>query len=250
MNRFVLIFLSGVFGVAVCHATLVDDLLEIYDSVQTISCEVHREIEAPSGKVRMLSRVYYEKPDKIHVDNSTPLKRRYICDGEKMFYYIDGDPKGFSCPVAELNKEWLISLRKVPATPMDILLMLKEAPETDLESTERGNVRKGYQSENLFAVLSLDDYGRLVRVEFFKTREMKYRTAQYEYENFKQYGEKLWIPLLHKTILDMDGVKRTETTRISGIEVNRKIPEHLFVPAPFFKGVEFVDSFKKIYESR
>ena len=46
----------------------------------------------------------------------------------------------------------------------------------------------------------------------------------------------------------MQGVERTETTRVDNLAANGAIPAALFDGAAFFPNVEFVDSFDKIVE--
>jgi hypothetical protein len=229
--------------------TLVDTLLAQYDKVTSVTCEVRKQIEGEENKVRMLSRVHWQRPDKIHVENFSPLERRYVADGERLFYYVKGDPKGFSRRIENLDSDWLISLRKVPGSPMDILLLVENTEEIDLPSTANYPVRKGYETENAFAVLCLDDTGRLVHVDVYRSPAMEYKTAEYDYKQYEEAIEGVWIPMLHEVSVDnLDGMERGERTRFDHLEVNISVPERLFVAEPFFKGVEFVDNFEAIYE--
>lgn len=232
----------------VCAETVVDELLARYDRITNVSCEVRKEISGPQGKVRMLSRVHWQRPDRIHVENFSPMKRRYVADGERIFYYVEGDPKGFSRPVSELDRDWVISLRKVPGSPMDVLLLVKDAEETALKSTEEYAMRKGYATENAFAVLSLDEQQRLVHAEVYRSAEMKYRTAEYEYLQYEEVLPGVELPRLHKINVSVEGVERDEETRFTNVKVNEPIPERLFVPGPFFRDIEFVDEFEAIYK--
>ena len=52
--------------------TLVTRLLAGYDRIQTVSCNVRRESESSAAKGLTLSRVYYQKPDCLHVENFQP----------------------------------------------------------------------------------------------------------------------------------------------------------------------------------
>ncbi|MBU1694624.1 MAG: hypothetical protein KJ726_00385 [Verrucomicrobia bacterium] len=247
------VLLSFVVMVALSRAagaqTLAQSVLASYNSVQSVSCEVRRDTKAEGGaSMRTLSRVCFQRPDRLHVENFTPVKRRIVADGATFFSYIEGDPKGFSRPVANLDEEMLIQLRKIPGTAMDHLMKIRDTAETDLPATEEFPVRRGYDMSKLFVVLSVDATGRLARIEFFDSAGMKNKTAQYDYSAFQQAADGAWIPCLHQGSLWFGGVETRETTRIDNLAVNQPVQPNLFVAAPFFKGVKFVDDFGLIYE--
>jgi hypothetical protein len=75
---------------------LVDDLLAGYAKIETVSCEVRRTTEVDGSKTRALTRVQYARPDRINVHSRAPIKRRHVADGERLYYYVECDPKGFS----------------------------------------------------------------------------------------------------------------------------------------------------------
>ena len=46
--------------------TVLEKVLAPYDSVQSMSCEIRRDTPLPDGNpLRMLSRVYYQRPDNL-----------------------------------------------------------------------------------------------------------------------------------------------------------------------------------------
>jgi len=227
--------------------TLAERILASYDPVQSVSCEIRKDSEAGGKTMRMLSRVYYEKPDRLHVDQPAPIPRRIVVDGKTFYSYIDGDPKGFSRPVEKLNEEMLINLRKVPGTAMDHLMKLKGIAETNMEPTVEFMERKGYDTGKLFVVLSMDATGRLARIEYFPSPAMKETTLQCDYSDFLQVAGGVWVPCLHRAVLKVGGVESKETTRVDNLSINKPIPSNLFVAGPFFKDVDFVDSFEAIY---
>lgn len=228
--------------------TLAERLLASYDGIRTLTCEVRKTTEGPAGEMLHLSRVEYQRPDRIHVENSAPLERRIVADGVRLFYYISGDPKGYSRPIAELDRVWQIELRKVPGTAMDHLLRLEGIPETDLEPTPDFPVRKGYQAEKVFAVLSADAQGRLARIEFSPAADMQEKTGQYDYSDFQEVQPGVWISCLHKVVARLAGAETRETVRVGNLRVNEPIDPARFVAEPFFQGVEFADSFEAIYD--
>lgn len=226
--------------------TLVDKLLADYESVRTVRCDVRRIVETPAGVVRHLSHVYFERPDRLHVQNVSPVERRYVADGEKLFYYVTGDPRGYAQEIEQLPRSWLVELRKVPGTAMEHLLRLVGAPEQELPPTEAYPVRKGYAFETGFAVLSVDAAGRLARIEFFDSPEMGSKWAQYEYTDFAEVCPGVWIACTHCAWVKRGAEELREMARFENLVVNEAIDPQLFVPARFFQGVEFVDSFDKL----
>jgi len=228
--------------------TVAERVYASYDSVTSLVCQVRKDTESPVGKMRTLSRVYYQRPDRLHVENVSPVKRRIVSDGSVFYSYIEGDPRGFSRPVHLLDEEMQIQLRKVPGTAMDHLHRLRDLPETDVEAEEGFPVRKGYRKGDLFVVLSLDAQDRLARIEFYRDETMSVRTAEYRYSAFTEAVPGAWIPTLSEGTMDNAGTITRETSRVDNLAVNGPIPENLFVAGPFFKRVKFVDSFEKIYD--
>ena len=82
----------------------VDRLLKEYSKIETVSCRIRRTVDGEVAKIKFLSRIYYTNKDQLHVENLTPVKRRTIADGERLYQYGEGDPKGFSRPINELSE--------------------------------------------------------------------------------------------------------------------------------------------------
>lgn len=238
-----LVFLA----VTQAEETLAQRLIAQYRAIESVSCEVTKVVESGERKIRSLSRVYYSYPDRIHIDNVRPLKRRYVADGEWLYYYIEGDPKGFSRRVEELDSDWLISLRKVPGTPMDHLLKIASAEETVLPPTDAYPTRRGYAAETFYAVICVTAEGIPSRIEYYRTPDMKEQTGEYTYEHFEQVLPDVWVPMMHKGTVRMVGLEQEETSRFTNYTVNEPVADRLFEPGPFFEGVKFTDSFKDIY---
>jgi hypothetical protein len=230
-------------------STLVDELITGYETVQSVSCEVRRDAESGGQKVRALSRVFFHKPDKLHVDNVTPIPRRIVSDGITFFSYLEGDPKGYSRLVSKLEPDMLFSLRKVPATAMDHLLRLRGTTETNLPPTAAYPVRKGYDTGKMFAVLSLDQSNRLVRIEMFTASDLKQAIARIDYSNFTEASPGIWLSSLHQSTMWMGGAESRETTRFDHLAINQPIAQDLFNASLYFKNIEFVPSFEEMYPS-
>ncbi len=238
----------GLFAVGAARGeTVLERVLKPYDSIQSLSCEIRRDTPLPDGQtLRMLSRVYYQRPDRLHVENFSPVKRRIVSDGTVFRSYAEGAPRGFSRPVAELNEEMSRNLRMVPGSAANMLEVLKEATEVALEPAAEYPIRAGYDNGKSFAVLSLDDKGRLVRFELYGSSAMTDLLTQTDFSAFQEVAPGVWIAGLQQSKITVQGMERTETTRVDNLAANGEIPASLFQAEPFFQGVEFVDSFEKI----
>ncbi len=241
-----LVLFHGLTTQVQAEKSLVETLLAGYEKVKTLSCEVRKKVVTPSDNVTFLSRVYYEREDKLHVQNISPLKRRIISNGKRLYNYMEGSPRGFSRPVAELDEKMTISLRKVPGTAMDHLMRLKGINEKILPDSREGFKRRGYKAENHFVVLSMNDHKHLVLIQFFASDKMEEVTAFCKYSNFQEILKDVWIPRLHKVEATLAGLKSRETVRITNLVVNEPIAESLFIAEQFFENVEFVDDFADI----
>ncbi len=226
---------------------VLEGVLKSYDAVQTVSCEIRRDTPLPDGQtLRMLSRVYYQRPDRLHVENFSPVKRRIISDGTVFRSYAEGAPQGFSRPVADLNEEMLRNLRMVPGSSANLLEVLSGSPEISLEPTAEFPVRVGVDNGKSFAVLGLDDKGRLARIEIYSSAAMTDLLSRTDFSAFQEVAPGVWIACLQQAKLTLEGVERTETTRVDNVVANGEIPSALFDATPFFKGVQWVDAFEKI----
>ena len=250
MQRWMIWMLAVGFAAGAAHGeTVLEKVLKPYDSIQSLSCEIRRDTPLPDGQtMRMLSRVYYQRPDKLHVENFSPVKRRIVSDGTVFRSYTEGAPKGFSRPVAELSEEMLRNLRMVPGSAANLLEVLKGAKEVNLEPTADYPVRAGYDNGKSFAVLSLDAQGRLARFELYGSPAMTDLLTRTDFSAFQEVIPGVWIACLQQAQVTIQGMERTETTRVDNLAANGEIPAALFQPEAFFQNVEFVDSFEKIVE--
>ncbi|MGD9781711.1 MAG: outer membrane lipoprotein carrier protein LolA [Kiritimatiellia bacterium] len=237
-------------GLAACAArgeTVLERVLKPYESIQSLSGEIRRDTPLPDGQtLRMLSRVYYQRPDKLHVENFSPVKRRIVSDGTVFRSYTEGAPKGFSRPVADLNEEMLRNLRMVPGSAANMLEVLKGSAEVPLEPTAEYPVRAGYDNGKSFAILNLDDQGRLARFEIYGSAARTDLLTRTDFSAFQEVAAGVWIAGLQQSQITVQGMERTETTRVDNLAANGEIPAALFRAEAFFPDVEFVDSFEKI----
>lgn len=238
---------AGLAAGAARGETVLERVRKPYESIQSLSCEIRRDTPLPDGQVlRMLSRVYYQRPDRLHVENFSPVKRRIVSDGTVFRSFTEGAPKGFSRPVAELNDEMLRNLRMVPGSAANMLDLLAETAEVPLEPTADYPVRAGYDNGKSFAVLNLDEKGRLARFEIYGSAAMTDLQTRTDFSAFQEVVPGVWIACLQQSKIMVQGMERTETTRVDNLAANGEIPASLFEAGAFFPGVEFVDSFEKI----
>lgn len=226
----------------------VDRLLKEYSKIETVSCRIRRTVDGEVGKIKFLSRIYYTNKDQLHVENLTPVKRRTLADGKRLYQYGEGDPKGFLRPISELSEPMTISLHKVPGTAMDHLLRLKGMEEQLLPKKGEAEKRIGIDTGKQYVVLLFDEQDRLIEVQFYKTAEIKEKTADYTYSDFQEILTDVWIPFHHSASLRANGNNFTETVRIDRFIANNPVAESLFVASSFFdKNIDFVDDFAKIF---
>jgi len=246
LAMFVVIGLFGASATQAAEPTLAEKLCSSYIQVESVSCRVRKTSDVDGKTATLLSQVYYQRPDRMHVENIAPIRRRIISDGRQFYYYVEGMAKGFSCPLTQLEGEWRIMQKSVPGSAMEHILRLQGAPETLLDGTPDYPVRRGYVRSRVFVVLSCDSEGRLARIEFFKTPEMKKLTAQVEYSDFRKVTDTCWLASLQQGIAYFGANTVHETRRFDNLVINKPITAGLFDAAAFFPKVNFVDDFSKL----
>jgi len=227
----------------------VKKLLASYAPIQTVACKYRRTIKGDGPNVVLLSRVYFSRDDRLHVENVSPVKRRILSDGKTFRSYAEGDPRGFLRPVAELDQAMLISLRRIPGTPMEHLLRLKDAEESSLGEGDHGGAMVGVSMKDRFGVMQLDAAGRLVQLDFYESKKRNSLLARYRYSRFQEVLPGVWVPFRHEAEMGVGVKKATETVRLDAYEVNGKLAEKLFDSSLFFdSGIDFIDDFTLIYD--
>jgi hypothetical protein len=131
---------------------------------------------------------------------------------------------------------------------MDQLLRLKGMEEHPLPAGEGGARRVGIQADRNYVVLLLDADNRLAGIDFFKTPDMKEKTAEYRYSDLSEVVPGAWVPFTHQARILSKEAPFTETVKVDSFVANQPVAETLFIASSFFdKNVDFVDDFKKIY---
>lgn len=223
-------------------------LLDGYASVPQLSCELRRDLRGADGDtVRFLSRIWFRRPDRLHAENLSPMKRRTVCDGTTLRQYTEGLPRGFARPVTELEGDALVNLRMLPGSNSNWLEPFRDIPETELPP--EGDARRiaCTQPGKAYAVLSFDAEGRWIRLEMYASEAMADRLLRADMEDFAEVAPGVWLGRRQKIDLSMDGAVRTETVRIDNLSATAPIPDAMFDGESFFSGVTFTDSFEKMF---
>jgi outer membrane lipoprotein-sorting protein len=229
----------------------VQALLDGYASVPQLSCELRRDIRSGDGDgVRILSRIWFRRPDRLHAENLSPMKRRTVCDGTTLRQYTEGLPRGFARPVAELEGEALVNLRMLPGSNSNWLEPLRALPETDLPPADAAPASRRIACTapgKPYAVLAFDESNRWIRLEMYTSPAMADRLLLAEFSDFAEVAPSVWLPRRQRIDLSMDGTFRTETVRLDNLSATAPIPAAMFDAASFFPGVTFTDSFDKMF---
>ena len=224
-------------------------LLDGYDSVPQLTCELRRDLRGGDGDtVRFLSRIWFRRPDRLHAENLSPMKRRTVCDGTTLRQYTEGLPRGFARPVAELEGDALVNLRMLPGSNSNWLEPFRDLPETELPPDGAAVRRVACtQPGKAYAVLSFDAEGRWTRLEMYTSEAMTDRLLRADMEDFAEIAPGVWLARRQKIDLSMDGSVRTETVRLDNLSATAPIPDAMFDAESFFPGVTFADSFDKMF---
>ena len=229
----------------------VQALLDGYASVPQLSCEHRREIQAGDGDtVRFLSRIWFRRPDRLHAENLSPMKRRTVCDGTTLRQYTEGLPRGFARPVSGLEGDALVNLRMLPGSNANWLEPLRDLPETDLPSADGGSASRRVACTGPgkpYAVLAFDADGRWTRLEMYSAADCANRLLLADFSDFAEIVPGVWLARRQRIELSMDGAVRTETVRLDNLSATAPIPAAMFDADAFFPGVTFTDSFDKMF---
>ena len=222
---------------------LVDRLLAESESIRSVQCEIRRETEVKGTLVRTLSRVWFERPDRLRVETVSPNVRRIVVDGKAIYKWIDGQANGVRIPLAEAGEWDLFQVRRVPATADEYLLRLRGAPETILPAEGGFPARRAYTppTPHPYTVLALDETGRLARIELFDPTVRTNRLLRVDFGGWREVKPGVWIACLQEIeAKERDGTEARETLRVSALVVNEPINPEQFDVIRGMPGVRFV----------
>jgi len=210
--------------------------------VRSLRCEARRETEVNGERAVLLSRVWFQRPDRLHVESAAPVPRRIVVDGVAIHKWVEGHPDGLRLPLAEAPEAELIQVRRVPGTAEEQLLRLRGLPDIELPPTADFPARRGFRppAPHPYTVVSLDTEGRVARVEYFENERAERPTLATEYSGWQRTPEGVWLAAVQRTTArGRDGEAIVETLRLSGLAVNVEIEPERFDPARWARGVRF-----------
>lgn len=223
--------------------SLVERLLTENKKIQSVQCEIRRETEVGGTLVPTLSRVWFERSDRLHVETVTPSERRIVVDGKTIHKWIAGQTNGVLIPLADAPARELLQVRRVPATAEEYLLQIRGSPETTLPPEGGFPIRRAYtpSAPHPYTVLALDETGRLARLEFFDPALRTHKLLQVNFSNWKEVKPGIWISCLQKTVgKTRTGTDMRETLRVSSLAVNEPINPEQFDRVRQAPGVQFL----------
>lgn len=223
--------------------SLVERLLTENKKIQSVQCEIRRETEVGGTLVPTLSRVWFERSDRLHVETVTPSERRIVVDGKTIHKWIAGQTNGVLIPLADAPAQELLQVRRVPATAEEYLLQIRGSPETTLPPEGGFPIRRAYtpSAPHPYTVLALDETGRLARLEFFDPALRTHKLLQVNFSNWKEVKPGIWISCLQKTVgKTRTGTDMRETLRVSSLAVNEPINPEQFDRVRQAPGVQFL----------
>lgn len=240
-----LVMASGIVQGRSGEESLAERLIKEDEKILTMRCDIRRETEVDGKRMTTLSRVWFERPDRLRVETVMPDARRIVVDGTAIHKWIGGQAEGVRIPLAEAPEGDLVQVRKTPGTVDEHLLRLRGIAETELPPAEGFPVRRAYKppEPHPYTVLSLDATGRLARLEFFEREDAGTRLLRTDFEGWREVGPGMWIACLQKTdARGRDGTKVVETLRVSGLAVNAPVESSNFDVAVQAVGVRFLSS--------
>jgi hypothetical protein len=222
------------------ESRLVDRLLATWGQVRTVTCSMREETRTVMGVTQNLSRIRYERPNQLNIERTGADPCRIVSDG-RMFYQGTSSDMGIGIPIRNLDPERRIVLHSVPGSPMEHLLPLIQAPETNLPPVGDFPLRRGYSISNQFVILSCDALGRLCRIETLSSDPNGETIIEHNYISFMQIATNCWLPRLHETRFNEKGVAVEKKKRIDAFVANQPLSPAFFNYALYFRAVTFTN---------
>lgn len=222
---------------------LPERLLAESEKIRSIQCEIRRDTESGGSTIRALSRISFERPDRLYVDSVSPVIRKIVVDGKAIYKWIDGQDAGVRIALADAEEWDLLQVRRVPATADEHMMRLKGAPETILPASDGFPVRRAYTpaKPHPYTELSLDESGRLARLDMFDRDVRTNRLLRVDFGGWQEVKPGIWISCLQKMdARGRDGTVVQETVRISALTVNEPVDSGKFDVHLCMPGIKFV----------
>ncbi len=222
--------------------SFIERLVAASEPIRSLRCEARRETEVNGARAALLSRVWFQRPDRLHVESAAPVPRRIVVDGVAIYKWVEGHPDGLRLPLKEAPESELIQVRRVPGTAEEQLLRLRGLPEIELPPTAEFPVRRAFHppAPHPYTIVSLDVEGRVARVEYFEDERADRPALTTDYSGWQRTPEGVWLAAVQRTTArGRDGETVVETLRLSGFAVNTEIEPERFDPTRWAKGVRF-----------
>ncbi len=227
----------------------VSNLVAAYEPIASVRCDVRREVAGPHGTVRRLSRVVWARPERLYSENFSPVRRRVVSDGTNFFSHVEGDPFGFSRPVAELDEDMRRPLSVVPGSPMDLLLRWVDAPEREEAPISNGWRRVVVDGQPPGSIV-MDEAGRPVRIEVVRSEGGISPLAVWTYDRWVRTPSGVWIATRHEAVMTGGSEPLREVTFFENYRADVTVAATEFQEAiRAFRNVRFTNEWSAIYGS-
>ncbi len=223
--------------------SLVSELLEQSLQIETIRCDIRREADIDGRRTTTLSRVWFQRPDRLRVETVMPFSRCIVVDGTTIYKWVDGEAEGAQISLSDAPEEELRQVRRTPGTMDEHLMRLQSAREIKLTHSSAYPVRRGYEtgSPHPYAILSLDKKGRLAVLEFLDREDRETLFLRTELSGWMEPVPGVRIAGLQRTTASgRDGSSMQETVRVSGVRVNEPMDAVLFQRPDGDTGITFL----------
>ncbi|MGI6495173.1 MAG: LolA family protein [Kiritimatiellia bacterium] len=208
--------------------------------ITNLRCVVRREVPLPDGRVAsMVSKVDWARGDRLHVETTSPETVRTVIDGKTVVRIRPGGRT--ETPLGEQTPGQAANLRSVPGSAEEYLSMFDPLSALDLPDSGELCARRvafapaadGEGGKERRAVVSFDEAGRILRIEFFADAE---RARLLSILRFEAPVEPLPGAFLYRRIeaeSPREGLLVRTLSRFDSIRVNQDLPCGLFDPSAY-----------------
>ena len=215
-----------------------------YAAVSNVLCTVRRSVligGKDGGSGESVSRIVWQRGDKLNVQRISPERRRTVIDGATVWTASDGQESPVSFPVSEQLPSQAANLRAVPGSPEEVLSVLDPATAEDLARAGDSAARRvafavsDEESQVARAVLSIDGNGFVASLQGYSDDAMAtplFKTV------FSAPAEVLpGVMLFRKIVTESEAGGRTlsAVSSFERLRVNETLAPATFDAKAFFK---------------
>ena len=229
---------------SVAATNVLDAVSARYDVVTNVACTVRRAVSANGrdggGSAEAVSRIAWERGNRLNVQKLAPEKRRTVIDGQSVWTAAEGEGKPVTFAVSDQLPSQAANLRSVPASPEETLATLDPASAAEITPAAPPFARQvafHYADTNAItavAVLSFDVDGFVCRLEAFtdETRSALVFTTDFLAPIEPIPGVRLFRKI--ETVSTIEGRTVRAVSSFSQLRVNETLPPSVFDPKAFF----------------